>query len=131
MKSNHQYSKAGNFFIDHSQPTEDEIDAMTPAELANFLSSNGVNLAELNAETAQIQEHLASQILFSQAGKARLEKAQSNVVDLSEFSQEQLIEELSNKYGRIEDIPLAARNFKSLSREEWESLYTDLILRDK
>lgn len=131
MKSNYKYSKAGNFFIDHAQPTEDEIDAMAPAELANFLTQNGVNLAKLNAEIPQIQEHLTSQILFSQAGKARRDKDQNYEVDLSEFSLEQLISELTNKYGSTEDIPLAARNFKSLSREEWESLYKDLIVKGK
>lgn len=131
MKSDHKYSQAGNFFIDNSQPTEAEIDAMSVDELTSFLSDNGVNLAKLNADIPQIQENLTSQILFLQAGKIRKENMQNNIVDLSEFSQEQLIEELSNKYGRIEDIPLAARNFKSLSREEWESLYRDLILRGK
>ncbi|MBC2601162.1 hypothetical protein [Puniceicoccus vermicola] len=131
MKSNHKHMKAGHFLIDHAQPTEDEIDAMNPAELADFLSENGVDLAKMDSEIPQIQQDLTSQIIFSQADHVLRNKTQSTIVDLSEFSEEQIIAELTQKYGGTENIPLAARNFKSLSREEWESLYKDLILRGK
>jgi hypothetical protein len=41
------------------------------------------------------------------------------------MSQDDIVAALVKKFGRVEDIPLAARNFKAMNREDWESLYRD------
>jgi hypothetical protein len=128
MNPHYKHTEAANFLIDHSLPSEAQIDAMSASDLAKFLSDNGIDVPKLNSEIPKIQAHLAGKLSFAHARKARLSKVQpADVVDASALTQEQIIEALKQKFGRLEDIPLAARNFKSLKKEEWESLYKDLI----
>lgn len=130
MNHHYKHTEAANFLINHALPSEAQIDAMSAIELAKFLSDNGVDVPKLNSEIPKIQAQLAGKLSFANARKARLSKMQStDVVDVSALTQEQIIEALKQKFGRLEDIPLAARNFKSLKKEDWESLYKDLIGR--
>jgi len=128
MNPNYKHTEAAKFLINHALPSEAQIDAMSAIELAKFLSDNGVDVPKLNSEIPKIQTQLAGKLSFAHARKARLSKVQTtHAVDVSALTQEQIIEALKQKFGRLEDIPLAARNFKSLKKEDWESLYKDLI----
>lgn len=130
MKSHYKHTEAASFLSNHALPSEAEIDAMSPADLAKFLADNGVDVPKLNAEIPKLQAQLTGKMSLARARQARLSKAELAVpVDLSVFTEKQMMDGLIAKYGRVEDIPLAARNLKSFDREELESLYTDLVIR--
>lgn len=63
------------------------------------------------------------------AKRARRKKAETPLPPAPTLSQDEMIAALVAKYGRIEDIPLAARNFAKMTKDDWASLYADLILR--
>ncbi|MFA5263918.1 MAG: hypothetical protein WC378_08815 [Opitutaceae bacterium] len=130
MNSQHRHTEAANFLVNHALPSEAEIDAMSAAELAKFLSENGIDVPKLNSEIPKIQAQLTGKLTLANARQARLTKSDSTPeIDISHLSQDQIIEALKRKYGCLEEIPLAARNFKSFKKEDWESLYKDLIGR--
>ena len=130
MNITHKHTEAANFLLNHAIPSEEKIDAMSEAELTQFLADSGVDLPSLKADMATLKTKLSGKMAMAQARQARLAKTQTSApVDVSSLTQEQIIEALTSKYGRVEDIPLAARNFKSLGRQDWESLYKDLICR--
>ena len=70
--------------------------------------------------------------ILAQARQLRLaEEATSCEVDLSHMREEEFKAALLAKFGRYEEMPLAARNHKSMNREDWESLYRDHCLPPK
>jgi hypothetical protein len=125
MKKQYPHTEAANFLTSHALPSEAELDAMNPAELASFLSSQGVNVVKLQGEIGQLQKQLSGRLALASARKQRLAKASTVEADLSAMSQDDIVAALVKKFGRVEDIPLAARNFKAMNREDWESLYRD------
>lgn len=130
MKSTYKYTNAMNQIAEGAFPAEADIDAMNPGELAKFLSENGVDLPSLQSEIPSIKAKFEGKLNLARARKKRLgSKESEKVVDLSSLPQDQLVADLVALYGSIEEIPLAARNFRDLSRKEWESLYRDLILK--
>jgi hypothetical protein len=76
-----------------------------------------------------MKTRLSGQAALADARRKRLAQAAQGPTDLSSLSQEEILASLVKKFGRIEDIPLAARNFQQMQRTDWESLYIDYILR--
>jgi hypothetical protein len=131
MNPTHKHTEAANFLLNHAIPSEEKIDAMSEAELIQYLGDNGIDVPGLKSEIDSLKEKLSGKMLLAQARHARLSKTKDAIpVDLSLLTEKQMMEGLIKKYGRVEDIPLAARNLKSFSRQELESLYIDLIHRD-
>jgi hypothetical protein len=130
MNPTHKHTEAATFLLNHAVPSEEKIDAMSDAEVAQYLSDNGINVPVLKDEIASLQKKLSGKALLAQARQARLSRTKDTArPDVSLLSEEQMMNSLIEKYGRVEDIPLAARNLTSFKRQELESLYTDLILR--
>jgi hypothetical protein len=130
MKSTYKHTDAMNRLVEGSFPTEADIDAMDPRELAEFLAENGVDLYSMESEVSSIKSKFEGKLNLARARKKRLGSTTvEKNVDLSSMSKDQLIEDLVSKYGSIENIPLAARNFRDFSRMELESLYQDLYLK--
>lgn len=119
-----------NRLVEGAFPTEADIDAMDPRELAEFLSENGVDLRCFESEVSSIKSKFEGKLNFERAREKRLRSTKGErVVDLSSMSKEQILEDLVGIYGCIENIPLAARNFRDFNRSELESLYRDLVLK--
>jgi hypothetical protein len=131
MKPQHKHTTAARFLGEHALPSEDEIDAMSPTELAKFLADNGVDVAKLNAENPKLESQLKGKMTLAWAKQARRKKAETPPPSAPPPSQDEMIAALVAKYGRIENIPLAARNFAKMTKDDWASLYADLILRGK
>ena len=131
MKPTHKHTKAANFLASHALPTEAEIDAMGPGELSKFLSDHGIDVAKLNADIPKMESQLKAKLALSQARQARLATTGARAPEVLDLTKDEIITALVAKYGRIEDIPLAARNFESMKEEDWKSLYLDLIARKK
>jgi len=130
MKSIYKYTNAMSFLVEGAFPAEADIDAMDPRELAQSLSDNGVDLSTLETEISSVKAKFEGKLNFARAREKRLESIKSEeVVDLSSVPKEQILEDLVGIYGSIENIPLAARNFRDFSRSELESLYRDLVLK--
>jgi hypothetical protein len=129
MKKQYPHTAAAHLMINNALPTPEEIDAMSPADLAVFLSSQGVDVAKFQTEINEFQKQLTGKLSLAHARKQRLAEAAKRVeVGLSHITQDQMISELLKKYGSYEEMPLAARNHKSWNREDWESLYRDTFL---
>lgn len=131
MKPQHKHTAAARFLSSNALPSEDEIDAMKPAELAKFLGDHGVDVARLNAEIPKLESQIKGKMTLAWAKQARRKKAETSLPPAPTLSQDEMIAALVAKYGRIEDIPLAARNFAKMTKDDWASLYADLILRRK
>ena len=132
MKTDRKHTAAARYLTSHALPSEDEIDAMSPGDLAKFLADNGVDPAKLNAEISKIEAQLKGKMTLAWAKQARRGKEAAHLPSATvSISQEEMIAALVKKYGCIEDIPLAARNFEKMTKDDWASLYADLILRGK
>ena len=131
MKPHHKHTAAARFLSSNALPSEDEIEAMSPAEIAKFLGDHGLDVARLNAEIPKLESQLKGKMTLAWAKQARRKKAEKPVPPAPTLSQDEMIAALVEKYGRIEDIPLAARNFAKMTKDDWASLYADLILRRK
>ena len=130
MNPTQKHTEAAHFLLNHAIPSEAKIDAMSEAEVTQYLSDNGIDVPGLQPEITALKKKLSGKMLLAQARQARLSKPRDVAcVDVSSLTEEQMMEGLIKKYGRAEDIPLAARNLTSFSRQELESLYIDLIIR--
>lgn len=129
MKKKYLHTEAAHLLVKHSLPTEEEIDAMDPTQLAAFLSSQGVDVGKFQGEISELQSQLTGKLTFAHAKKQRLAKSNSLAeADLSHMTQRDFESALLSNFGSFEAMPLAARNHKTMNREDWESLYRDLIL---
>lgn len=132
MTKKYKHTEAASFLIDNALPTEAEIDTMDAPALAAFLSAQGVDVGKLNSEIDLLKRQLTGKVALANARKQRLARANAATqVDLSSMSQDEFMAALIAKFGRLEEIPLAARNFKTMNREDWESLYRDHIIPRK
>jgi len=122
-------TEAARFLVDHASLPEAQIDAMSESEMAAYLSERGIDVPSLKADIRAMKTRLSGQAALAEARRKRLAQAAQAPADLSSVSQEEIIAALVKKFGRIEDIPLAARNFQQMQRTDWESLYIDYILR--
>lgn len=117
------------FLVDQSSLTEAQIDTMSESETTAYLSERGIDVPSLKAYIRALKARLTGQAALAEARRKRLSRAAQASIDLSSVSQDEIIAALVKKFGRIEDIPLAARNFRQMRRTDWESLYIDYILR--
>lgn len=132
MTKKYKHTEAAGILIDNALPTEAEIDAMDAPALAAFLSSQGVDVGKLNSEIDLLKKQLTGKMALANARKQRFARANTATQDdLSSMSQDEFMAALIAKFGRLEEIPLAARNFKTMNREDWESLYRDHIIPRK
>ena len=130
MNSTHKHTEAAHFLLNHTIPSEAKIDAMSEAEVTQYLSGNGIDVLGLQPEITALKKKLSGKMLLAQARQTRLSKPRDAAcVDVTALTEKQMMEGLIKKYGRAENIPLAARNLTSFSRQELESLYIDLIIR--
>ena len=131
MPPHYKHTEAASFLLKHAIPSEEQIDTMTEAELDQFLGSNGIDVPKLNSDVDALKKRLSGKILLAQARSARLAKSKHvSFAEVSVLSQEEIIAALTEKYGNIEAMPIAARNFKSFGKEDWVSLYIDLIVKE-
>ncbi len=121
-------SSVGKRLSDDGQVTAEEIDSMEVGELAHFLSSNGIDVAKLNERIPSLKEKFENQLRFHRAKCAPTSPDDETIIDIETFSEEQIVTALVELYGSLDNVPLAARNFKEFSIHEWRSLYRDLIL---
>lgn len=129
MKHSHPHTDAMRFLTEAASLSEAQIDAMTPAEAEAYLSENGIDVPKLKGELNGLKAQLSGQAALAEARRRRLAKKAAPVTDLSQFSQEYFMTALRDKFGSIEAMPIAARNFKAMQRSDWEALYIDHILR--
>jgi hypothetical protein len=122
-------TEAARFLVDQASLPEAQIDAMSEPEMAAYLSERGIDVPSLKADIRAMKTRLSGQAALAEARRKRLAQAAQDPTDLSSVSQDEIIASLVKKFGRIEDIPLAARNFQQMQRTDWESLYIDYILR--
>lgn len=120
-------SSVGKCLSDDGQVTAEEIDSMEVGELAHYLSSNGFDVAKINEFIPELKEKFENQLRFHRAKCAPSSPDHEAVVDIDTFSKEQIVNALVEQYGSLDNVPLAARNFKEFSIQEWRSLYRDLI----
>jgi hypothetical protein len=126
MKKLYRHTEAVDRLVKHSLPTEAELDAMDANQVAAFLSSQGVDVGKFRGEMKDVKKHVAGKLTLSQARNLRLaEEATTCEADLSHMSEDEFKSALLAKFGSYQAMPLAARNHKSMNREDWESLYRD------
>lgn len=132
MKKHYQHTEAVNRLVKDSLPTEAELDAMDATQVAAFLSSQGVDVGKFRAEMQDLKKQITGKLTLAQARQLRLaEEAASYEVDLSHMKEDEFKAALLGKFGGFEAMPLAARNHRSMNREDWESLYRDHCLPPK
>jgi hypothetical protein len=132
MKKHYPHTEAVDRLVKHSLPTEAELDAMDASQVAAFLSSQGVDVAKFRAEMKDLKKQVGGKLALAQARNLRLaEEAASCEVDLSHMNEEEFKSALLRKFGSYQAMPLAARNHKSMNREDWESLYRDYCTQRK
>lgn len=133
MKNTSKHKRALDFFTVDGLPSAEQIESMDVAELAKHLSEHGENIASVSAFVSDLKKEAQGRLNLASARAARLSsKRDDKPVNLIEFTIERMKSELAKKYNGIENLPIAARNFKKEpTREEWESLYRDLILGDQ
>jgi hypothetical protein len=129
MNQPHLNTDAARLLVDHASLSDAQIDAMTEADMATYLKEHGIDMSRFAAEIQGLKARLSGQVLLAEARRKRLAQAAQPPIDLSAMSRDDMIGALVRKFGRIEDIPLAARNFRSMQRADWESLYIDYIFR--
>ncbi len=126
MKKHYKHTEAVDRLVAHSLPTEAELDAMDANQVAAFLSSQGVDVVKFRAEMKDVKKQVAGKLTMAHARNQRLAaEAAACEVDLSHMKEDDFKAALLKKFGSYEAMPLAARNHKSMNREDWESLYRD------
>jgi hypothetical protein len=132
MKKYHKHTEAVDRLVEHSLPTDAELDAMDSTEVAAFLSSQGIDVGKFRTEMTALKKHLTGKLTLAQARRQRLaEEAAAHEDDLSHLTEDDFKGALLEKFGSYEAMPLAARGLKSLQREDWEGLYRDHCLPRK
>ncbi|MDI1343888.1 MAG: hypothetical protein PSV22_07305 [Pseudolabrys sp.] len=132
MKKHYHHTAAVDRLVTHALPTDAELDAMDATQVAAFLSSQGVDVGKFRAEMKDLKKQIAGKLNLAQARQLRLaEEAAAYECDLSHMHEEQFKSELLAIFGSYEAMPLAARNHKSMNREDWESLYRDHCIPPK
>lgn len=127
MAAEDRKSGVGKRLSDDGHISVDEIDSMDVGELAGYLSSKGVNVALMNAGIPSLKEKFENYLRFHRAKSTPFTPGDAPLVDIDTFSKEQIVNALVERYGTLENVPLAARNFKEFSINEWRSLYRDLL----
>jgi len=126
MKKHYPNTQAVERLVKHSLPSDADLDAMDANQVAAFLSAQGVDLAKFRAEMKDVKKQVVGKLALAHARTLRLaEDAVACEVDLSHMREDEFKSALLRKFGSYEAIPLAARNHKSMHREDWESLYRD------
>ena len=126
MKKHYKHTEAVDRLVAQSLPTEAELDAMDATQVAAFLSSQGVDVLKFRAEMKDAKKQFSGKLTMALAHNQRLaEEAAVSELDLSHMKEDEFKSALLKKFGGYEAMPLAARNHKSMNREDWESLYRD------
>lgn len=132
MKKHYQHTEAVERLVKDALPTDAELDAMDATQVAAFLSSQGVDVGKFRAEMSHFKKQITGKLTLAQARQQRLaEEAAAYEVDLSQMREDEFRSALLEKFGSFEAMPLAARNQKSMNREDWEGLYRDHCLPPK
>ena len=131
MTPRDKHKDALSFLLGHALPSDDEIDRMSSTELDEFLNVSGVDVKKLNQTVSDLAGKFPGKLALAKARHARLANTAPRQEFLVPGTKDEIVAALVRKFGRLEDIPLAARGAKELSDEEWTSLYVDLMKRDK
>lgn len=126
MKTNRKNTHAIKYLMDEVTSPEDFMTA-TPEKVDGYLTSKGFKLGEVDGRMQQFLGRLGGKIAYARAAQeprtaADLEKRRAQ---LSKLTDAEILDRLIAKYGRQEDIPLAARTKGAFGRKELESLYLD------
>lgn len=122
--------EAFKFLHGASVPSDEQIDAMSDAELDESLTDLGVDIGKLKNTIAQRKIEFAGRFALKAARKRRLARPAHVEPDLPiPSTKEKIIEALQSRHG--EDLPLAARNCSGMEYDELCHLFRDLMSEDE
>ncbi len=107
-----------------SLPDEEAIDAMTPEQVAQCLADAGIDPAKLQLKIAERKKKLAGMFALMRAHQARTAPQASVPAVAVPGTREAIIAYFEQRYGQ--EMPMAARNYRSASYEELKQLFLDL-----
>lgn len=111
-------------------PDDKKIDAMSEAELDEYLAGHGTNVTELNQKIAARKEQFAGRLALLAARKRRLAEARAPQEDLPiPATKDELIQALKARFG--EELPMAAQKFRGMDYDELGQLYRDMMSKGR
>jgi hypothetical protein len=131
MNNADKHVEALKYLLSHVQPSAGDIDAMTPAQLDDFLSDYHVDVKHLESLIPEWQKMASGRLALERARQERLAQKKQESADLGVIPRlrDELLAGLIAHFGAIENIPMAARNLESIDDAELRQLYIDAVLR--
>ena len=121
-----EHHEAFKFLHGASVPDEKNIDAMSEAELDEYLAAQGMDVAKLNQKIEERKLQFAGRFALLAARRRRL--AEQNLPEAEiriPGTKEEIIQALRDQFGA--DLPLAAQKFRGMDYAELGQLYRDLM----
>ena len=117
--------EAFRFLQATSYPSEEAIEGMSEIEVDDYLREDGVDIEELNSKINELKNFYSGRYALIVAKNERIkEDISDRFKGAIPATREGIIQCLLEKYG--DNIPLAARNFKSADYDDLRQLFIDL-----
>ena len=118
--------EAFRFLQATSYPSDGVIEGMSETEVDDYLREDGKDIEELNNKIDELKNHYSGRYALIVARNERIkEESSDRFIGVIPTTKEEIIQQLAERFG--DNIPLAARNFKSANYDDLRQLFIDLL----